>query len=453
MENGKAVLEEKKSKMKELVSVFCDQKMNREFKEISLRLIDKMSRKKNIPFITGEIKTWAAATVYALSQINFLFDKESSPSITPDDICGFFNTNKNTTSSKAKTIRDLMRIKIFDEEFSIEDVKQANPFNNYDTDNGFIISKKSVEVKKGKNLDFKGDAFDILTYMYNQKISSDQEIEPFLNSLNETDKREILELFKNPKFKALDYVDMAEDSEPEKAAEYLEKALKLDPDCPEAYLSLAYRTKDIEMAINFYQMTIKAWINTHGKNSLKKWKGNFWGVHETRTFMRAKAGLASRLCIIDKKSEAIDIYNEILILNPNDNLGVRYILGAYLVEAERYDEYQKLHAEYPEDCGAHWLYTYTQFLFKTEGVNKNTQKALEKAFNINKHVIPYLIGINKMPSKMPSGMGLGDESEAVWLAEDIGFAFARTKGFLEWLRDFYYSKTKIIHSIGKAERK
>ena len=88
-----------------------------------------MSRKRNVPFITGRIEIWATAIIYSLGQINFLFDKSFKPYVSANDICSYFGTNQSTVSQKAKYIRDMFKMKYWDTEFSTNKMKEDNPFS------------------------------------------------------------------------------------------------------------------------------------------------------------------------------------------------------------------------------------------------------------------------------------------------------------------------------------
>ena len=86
-----------------------------------------MSRKRQVPFLSGKPETWATGIIYALGQINFLFDKSRQPNSTRDELCDFFGVAKGTASQKAKRIREMFRLTYFDDEFSTEDVTARNP--------------------------------------------------------------------------------------------------------------------------------------------------------------------------------------------------------------------------------------------------------------------------------------------------------------------------------------
>jgi len=106
-----------------------------------------MSRKRNVPYLSGKIEIWAAGIIYALGQINFLFDRSSQPYSTPDEICGFFKTSKSTTSQKAKLIRDMFKMTYWDDEFSTEQNIENDPFAKLVMINGLIVPIDILETE------------------------------------------------------------------------------------------------------------------------------------------------------------------------------------------------------------------------------------------------------------------------------------------------------------------
>ena len=96
----------------------------------NIALFLKMARKRAVPFLTGKLEIWSASIIYAIGQINFLFDKSFEPYPTPDDICRYFGTTKSTTSQKAKLIRDMFKLRHYDNEFSTKKIKEDNHFND-----------------------------------------------------------------------------------------------------------------------------------------------------------------------------------------------------------------------------------------------------------------------------------------------------------------------------------
>ena len=134
----------RKNQILDLIKEFCEVKLNGEYLELSERLLSKLGRKREVPFMSGKTEIWAVAVIHALGSINFLFDKSFEPYITVDEINGFFQTNKSSTGQKSKFIRDLLNLGYFDSEFSTTRLKQNNPFDKLTMVNGFIVPKEPV---------------------------------------------------------------------------------------------------------------------------------------------------------------------------------------------------------------------------------------------------------------------------------------------------------------------
>ena len=68
-----------------------------------------------------------------------------------------------------------------------------------------------------------------------------------------------------------------------------------------------------------------------GADAFEDEKGYFWGILETRPYMRARAALAECLWETGERDDAVAHWQDMLRLCPNDNLGVRHILGPKLL--------------------------------------------------------------------------------------------------------------------------
>ena len=114
----KAIIEEKRKILVEMTAEFCNAYLDEDYKQLCEKLILKMSRKRNIPFLYGRLDIWAAAIIHALGSINFLFDQSFEPYVSGEGISNYFGTSKSTVSQKAKVIRDMFRMRYWDNEFS-----------------------------------------------------------------------------------------------------------------------------------------------------------------------------------------------------------------------------------------------------------------------------------------------------------------------------------------------
>lgn len=212
------------------------------------------------------------------------------------------------------------------------------------------------------------------------------------------------------------------------------QALKLYPDSPDAYNILAESARTPQEARDYYLQGMKAGERDLGTAYLKENKGHFWGLVETRPFMRAKKGYAETCELLGDLPEAVKNYEEMLELNPNDNQGIRYmLLGAYC-ELNDFDKADQLLKTYPENTA---FGTYDRLLveFGLHGITEKLKSLLQAAKQSNPHVLPYLTGKKRIPSPVPGTYIPGDESEAVVYADARLHIWKKQKPLNRWIAD------------------
>lgn len=240
------------------------------------------------------------------------------------------------------------------------------------------------------------------------------------------------------KGKSLELLYQAYDLPISEGKKLIKKALVLDSENVDAYNYLADIEADTYKALDLYKKAMEIGEKTLGKEAFINYEGIFWGVSKTRPFMRAKAGVADCLHAIGKIDEAIKQYQEMLKLNPNDNQGVRNLLSTFLLIEKRYNEYEQLFEEYKENSTAVWVFNYALYKYAKEGKNDSSEKALIKANKTNGFVIDYMLGLKKMPKKLPALVGYGNEDEAITCVNDSKELWEKTNGALDWLVGFKY---------------
>jgi len=214
------------------------------------------------------------------------------------------------------------------------------------------------------------------------------------------------------------------------------KALKVSKDCADAYVLLAEETaKNLDEAIELYEQGVEAGERALGPEAFEEGEGHFWGILETRPYMRARHGLAFCLWEAGEREKAIEHYTEMLRLNPGDNQGIRYLLAGHLLEEGSDEALGELLRRYEDDIAASWVYTRTLWTFRKEGASKEAAAALEEALEANPFVPLYLLGQKRLPTVPPELIGLGDEREAVSYAMEDLTVWLKTPGALEWLRE------------------
>lgn len=212
-----------------------------------------------------------------------------------------------------------------------------------------------------------------------------------------------------------------------------EEALKLNPNCVDAYVILAEKTKSLEEAILLYEKGIKVGEKDLGKTFFKENKGYFWGLWETRPYMRARLHYAEALSQLGKITDAIMQYEELLELNPMDNQGVRYSLFVAYADLGEFKKAGELLQQFEEDSAQDAFNKLLLELYE-HGFTKKADLLLKAAKKENKYVISYLTGKKRLPAYPPDYYGFGDENEAIVYADMHLHLWRKIEGLEEWLK-------------------
>ena len=247
-----------------------------------------------------------------------------------------------------------------------------------------------------------------------------------------------------------------DESHPGKRLTLAHQALATSPDCADAYVLLAEEEADtVGRALEYYQQGVEAGRRAFGEDYFSEAVGHFWGLLETRPYMRALHGQANMLWQLRRHEEALAIYREMLRLNPGDNQGVRYSLLQLLLELDRVDEARALIAQYEDEYSSTWLYTQALLAFKQEGDSPASTRALKEALKQNLHVPAYLSGQKRIPNRLPDTISPGDETEAIDYAVGHLNDWRRTPGAVEWITPHVAAspKRKTPRRPSKSRRK
>ncbi len=212
------------------------------------------------------------------------------------------------------------------------------------------------------------------------------------------------------------------------------EALAISPDCADAYLLLAEETAATpDEARELLEQGVAAGARALGPDPFEEDAGHFWGLIETRPYMRVRAALAETLWALGRHEEAVEHQRELLRLNPNDNQGIRYRQAEHLLALERDDELDELFAAYEDDDAAAFVYTKALAAFRRQGDSPESQSLRTEARKLNPHVPAYLSGRKRLPARLPDYVGFGDPSEAVDYAVGAKTQWQSVPGALAWL--------------------
>jgi tetratricopeptide (TPR) repeat protein len=229
--------------------------------------------------------------------------------------------------------------------------------------------------------------------------------------------------------------DAWQERDPAKRIEMAQEALRISPDCADAYVLLAVEAiETAEEAIPVLREGVAAGERALGADFFEENAGYFWGLIETRPYMRARFSLAQALWDVGERHEAIEHAFELLRLNPGDNQGVRHVLMTWLLETGLDEQAKQVIDSYPDDDFAMTRYARALLEFRGKGDNRQARKHLNSALAANPYVPDYLLGRERMPDILPAYMGIGDETEAIACTQLQRAAWEQTPGALDWLR-------------------
>lgn len=284
---------------------------------------------------------------------------------------------------------------------------------------------------------------DLTRLLNSQEFSSEEEMNEFLRNVSASGQLPTLPP-SSPLEEAQDVMfDAWEASSRAKRVNLAKKALAISPDCADAYVLLAEETaKSPEEALHLYAEGMAAGERAIGPEGFKEMEGHFWGVLETRPYMRAREGYAYVLWHLGQVDKVITHFQDMLRLNPNDNQGVRYHLLQLYQETGDDEALGTLIKQYKTEYSANWFYTEALLLFRQQGAGKRATKKLKEALAQNPHVPNYLLGLKKLPKRTPDFIGNGDMNEAIVYVSAAMPFWLHTPGAIDWLR-------KVAESVGE----
>ncbi len=255
-----------------------------------------------------------------------------------------------------------------------------------------------------------------------------------------------------PLDKAQDLIYSAyETADKRKRVKMAREALKICPDCADAYVILAEASGNLKEACALYQAGVKAGERALGERAFKEDVGHFWDIIENRPYMRARMGLAQCLWRLEEREEAIQHYQEMLRLNPDDDQGVRDWLTQALLETGKVAEARKLLDQYKDEHSTYWLYNRALVAYFQGKNSLLARKLLIKAFDANPYVPIYLLKVKSFPRKPPPTCNPGHEDEAIWYLAGFGIHWVKIETDAvfwlgEVLSDQLAEYTKLLNS-------
>ncbi len=227
---------------------------------------------------------------------------------------------------------------------------------------------------------------------------------------------------------------LEEHERPRRAQRLAQQALAADPDCADALVLLArLESESPKELVKRVGHALTVAERALGKELFREAKGQFWGVLETRPYMRTRQYLAGLLQEDGRSDEAIRHLEAMLDLNEDDNLGVRYtLLGLYL-ERRRLPKARDLLRRFPDECMATWAWGKV-IERHLSGDLPGAETALEQAIEVNPFVLQLVADpVRLLDLEPPAAYTLGSEEEAAIAAVQLMKALLAHPATLGWL--------------------
>jgi tetratricopeptide (TPR) repeat protein len=168
-----------------------------------------------------------------------------------------------------------------------------------------------------------------------------------------------------------------------------------------------------------------------------------WGHIENRPFLRLYHSFGLQLMKRGETENALDVFEKILTLNPNDNQGARGLAVECYFSLKRPEEVLSVCRQYPQDIKEQMLYGRPLALFQLSRV-KEASKALDIAIeNFPLIAIELLMTKHRKPKGAKAGyVTLGGADQAYLYWREHARYWTETPGAIEFLRERLLGKSR-----------
>lgn len=221
--------------------------------------------------------------------------------------------------------------------------------------------------------------------------------------------------------------------QPKKALQSYRRALEIHPGHVDAHVHIGNfltRLGHYKEARKSYAAAVK-----EGRQQLGEIEpGDAWLDIDTRPFMRGLHGLGLVLEELQELNKALECYHELLKLDPDDHMGIRYLIGRVyheLGDMSRAEECYKYASDWPDGAWSLvWLYLEQKELDKAS-------LAAVKALEANAHVPAVFLDYRHFMSERVTDCSMHSYEQAVAYFQDYSsFLYKRKIKWHEFLRVF-----------------
>jgi hypothetical protein len=122
----------------------CRMHLDGEYAQLCRVLVARLARKRPSPLVRGDARIWAAGAIYAVGQVNFLFDRSQEPHLSADELARCLGVVKTTMANKAARINKTLDIGIFEPDLTRAAMLEQHPLTWLVELDGFVVDARAL---------------------------------------------------------------------------------------------------------------------------------------------------------------------------------------------------------------------------------------------------------------------------------------------------------------------
>jgi hypothetical protein len=154
-----------------LTDRFCQAHLTWGYQMLCRKLAAALARKRPSPLTRGKPEVWACGVLRVIGWVNFLDDSSNSPHMKLTVIDKALGVAESTGQGKAKTIRDLLKIRQFDFRWMLRQRIEESPMAWMISVNGFMVDARRLKREVQEEAFRKG----LIPYVPGKKAKGEEE--------------------------------------------------------------------------------------------------------------------------------------------------------------------------------------------------------------------------------------------------------------------------------------
>jgi hypothetical protein len=148
-----------------LTDALCQEHLNEEYAQVCRQMTATLARKRPSPLLSGNAKSWACGIAHTVGSVNFLFDKSQKPHLRADELCAWFGLSKSTGGNKSSQIKQILKIGVFDPQWTLPSQIESNPLAWMVSVNGYLMDARHLP----RSLQEEAYRKDLIPYLPGEK--------------------------------------------------------------------------------------------------------------------------------------------------------------------------------------------------------------------------------------------------------------------------------------------